>query len=50
MDTAIHETRKACQKVYSLFTGRRDFLVDVIQFNEDWFSQWVKGHPEPASS
>lgn len=37
IDEAIHKTHKACQKVYSLFTGKRDFLVSVIQFNEDWF-------------
>jgi hypothetical protein len=47
MDEAIHKTHKACQKVYSLFTSKRDFLVSAIQFNEDWFPGWVKEHPRP---
>jgi len=47
IDEAIHKTHKACQKVYGLFTSKRDFLVSVIQFNEEWFSGWVKDHPRP---
>ena len=47
MDEAIHKTHKACQQVYSLFTTKRDFLVSIIQFNEDWFPEWVKEHPRP---
>jgi hypothetical protein len=48
MDKAIHKTHKSSQNVYSLFTTKRDFLVRVIHFNEGWFSQWVKDHPQPA--
>ena len=48
MDKAIHETHKSSQNVYSLFTTKRDLLVRVTQFNEGWFSQWVKDHPQPA--
>ena len=47
MDEAIHKTHKECQQVYSLFTSSQDFLVKVIQFNEDWFPHWVKDHPKP---
>lgn len=47
MDEAIHKTHKACQQVYSLFARKRDFLVGVIQFNEEWFPKWVKDHPKP---
>lgn len=50
IDDAIHKTHKACQNVYSLFTTKRDLLVRIIQFNEDWFQQWVKEHPKPTSS
>jgi len=47
MDKAIYETHKSCRKVYNLFNGKRDFLVSIIQFNEDWFPKWVKDHPRP---
>ena len=47
MDNAIHETHKSCQKVYSLFTSKRDFLISLIQFNQEWFPEWVKDHPLP---
>jgi hypothetical protein len=49
MNKAIHKTHKTCQQVYSLFTNNRDFLVKVIQFNEDWFPGWVKAHPKPEA-
>jgi hypothetical protein len=49
MDEAIHKTHKACQQVYSLFTEKRDFLVNIIQFNEDWFVQWTTDHPKPGA-
>ena len=48
MDEAIHKIHKSCQDVYKLFTTKRDLLVRIIQFNEDWFSQWIKDHPKPA--
>lgn len=47
MDEAIHNTHKSCQQVYSLFTNKREFLVNIIQFNEDWFPQWLENHPKP---
>jgi hypothetical protein len=37
IEEAIHKAHRACQQAYSLFTGKRDFLVKVIQLNEDWF-------------
>ena len=48
LDEAIHKTHKECRKVYSLFTEKRDFLVSVIPFNEDWFPKWVTDHPKPG--
>jgi hypothetical protein len=27
------------QKVFSLFTSKRDFPISVIQFDEEWFPQ-----------
>jgi hypothetical protein len=48
MDEAIHKTHKECQEVYSLFNAKRDFLVRIIEFNEDWFPNWVKAHPKPV--
>jgi hypothetical protein len=47
MDNAIHQTHKSCQSVYMLFMSKRDFLVGVIQFDENWFPRWVKDHPKP---
>jgi len=50
MDEAIHKTHNACQKVYVLFTCRRDFLVSIIPFfNEEWFPEGVKDHPCPTT-
>jgi len=48
MDEAIHKTHKSCQDVYNLFTNKREFLVGAIQFNEDWFPQWLADHPKPG--
>ena len=48
MDNTIHKTHKSCRDVYNLFTTKRDLLVRIIQFNEDWFPQWAQGHPQPS--
>jgi hypothetical protein len=48
IDEAIHKAHKSCQDVYNLFTTKRDLLVRIIQINEEWFSQWVKNHPQPV--
>lgn len=45
---AIHRTRKETQAVYSIFTMKRDILVRALQFNEEWFQEWVKENPPPA--
>jgi len=50
MDEAIHQTHKENQEVYILFTQKRDWLVQVIQLDEDWFKAWVKDNPPPAGS
>ena len=49
MDQAIHQTHKKTQELYSLFTQSRSWLVRVIQFDEEWFQEWARGHPSPAS-
>lgn len=30
-----------------MFTAKRELLIQVIQFNEDWFPGWEKQHPHP---
>lgn len=42
IEDAIHKAHKACQKVYGLFTSKRDFLISVIQFNENGFQSAPK--------
>ena len=48
MDQAIHETHKETQHLYSLFTEKRSLLVGMIQWDEEWFAQWIVDHPPPA--
>jgi hypothetical protein len=47
MDQAIHETHKQDQELYSLFTQSRSFLVGAIQWDEEWFEEWIVDHPPP---
>ena len=47
MDQAIHETHKQDQELYSLFTQSRSFLVGAIQWDEEWFEEWIVDHPSP---
>ena len=48
IDKAIHLTHKKNQELYRLLTERRDYLVKLIRFDEEWFGEWVKDHPPPA--
>ena len=48
MDQAIHETHKENQTLYGLFTENRSLLVGMIQWDEEWFAQWIVDHPPPA--
>jgi len=48
MDQAIHETHKENQALYSLFTESRGSLIGMIQWDEEWFAQWIVDHPPPA--
>jgi hypothetical protein len=47
MDQAIHETHKQNQELYRLFRESRSFLVGLIQWDEEWFDEWVMDHPPP---
>ncbi len=47
MDRAIHETHKQTRELYSLFTNKRDFLIDLIQMDREWFESWVADNPPP---
>jgi hypothetical protein len=44
----IHKVHKENQKIYSLFTQGRDFLITCIKFDADWFANWYKANPPPA--
>ena len=48
IDEAIHKAHKSSREVYIHFTTKCDLLVRIIQFNEKWFSRWVKNHPKPV--
>jgi hypothetical protein len=50
LDRAIHETHKKTQELYRLFSERRQWLVRIIHFDEDWFRDWVKDHPAPGQT
>ena len=47
MDRAIHEAYKQTHELYNLFTGKRDFLVGLIQLDREWFEAWVADNPPP---
>jgi hypothetical protein len=47
MDQAIHATHKQNQELYGLFTQSRSFLVGLIQWDEEWFDEWIVDHPPP---
>jgi len=47
MDQAIHETHKQDQQLYKLFMESRSFLVKLIQWDREWFEDWVVHHPLP---
>jgi hypothetical protein len=48
IDRAIHETHKQSQKLFTLFSERRDRLVALIQWDHEWFEPWVAEHPPPS--
>jgi hypothetical protein len=48
MDQAIHETHKENQQLYGLFTEKRSLLIGMIQWDEEWFAEWIGDHPPPA--
>ncbi len=48
MNRAIHATHKETQKLYGLFSGKRDWLSRAIQMDEDWFSMWFRSNPKPT--
>lgn len=48
MDEAIHRTHKQTQEVYAFLTQKRELLLRLIQFDENWFQACVKDNPLPA--
>lgn len=50
LDQAIHKTHKETQRLYGLFTERREMLVRMIQWDEEWFAPWHAEHPRPLPS
>ena len=48
MNRAVHETHKQTQDEYVFFCQKREWLVRVIQLDEDWFPAWIKENPPPA--
>ena len=49
LDQAIHKTHKETQRLYGLFTERRELLVRMIQWDEEWFASWLAEHPAPPT-
>lgn len=47
LDQAIHQTHKETQRLYGLFTERRERLVRLIQWDLAWFAPWLAAHPPP---
>ncbi len=48
MNEAIHQTDKKNRELYNLFAQSRKLLIQVIQFDDEWFHDWVKDHPPPS--
>ena len=49
LDQAIHKTHKETQRLYGLFTERRELLVRMIQWDEGWFASWLAEHAAPQA-
>jgi len=47
MDRAIHEAHKETRELFKLFTNKRSWLVRAIQFDREWFEEWVAENPPP---
>jgi hypothetical protein len=43
----IHKVHKEHQKIFSLFSQGRDWLITCIQMDTDWYSAWLKNNPLP---
>jgi hypothetical protein len=43
----IHKAHKENQKIYSLFTQGRAWLITCIKMDKDWFQVWFQNNPPP---
>jgi hypothetical protein len=48
MDQAIHRVHRQNQQLHMLFIERRNQLIQMIQFDRDWFLPWEADHRAPA--
>lgn len=42
--------RKQVSTLDYLFTQKRDYLVRLIEFDEEWSAPWLAGHPRPGAA
>jgi len=49
LDQAIHQAHKETQRLYGLFTERRERLVRLIQWDQEWFTPWLAEHSPPPT-
>src|SRR5215213_5780966 len=43
----IHEVHKETGQLFNLFGQNRNWLLQLIQFDREWFSAWLDRHPAP---
>jgi hypothetical protein len=47
LNSAIHEVHKQSPELYNLFGSKRSWLISLIQWDAEWFNEYVIDHPPP---
>jgi len=47
---AAGRVRKGVSPIDYIFSEKREMLVRMIEFDEEWSGPWIAVHPRPASS
>jgi len=46
---AAARVRKGASRIDYLFGEKREMLVRMIEFDEEWSGPWIAAHPRPAT-
>ena len=47
INETIHKVHKENQRLYVFFSRSHKDLVQMIQWDQEWFATWVADHPPP---